>query len=77
MDSVNILLIGTRAGVLTTHRDHKPTEVLMQEFFLNNLKFFKRVLNLFFIIYWLHGIQDPSSPTRDHTHAPCIGNTKS
>ena len=30
-----------------------------------------------FFFFWLHGMGDLSSPTRDQTCAPCIGNRKS
>ena len=30
-----------------------------------------------FFLAMLHGMQDLSSPTRDQTHAPCIGSTES
>ena len=31
----------------------------------------------FFLIFWPRGMWDLSSPTRDGTHAPCIGRAQS
>ena len=35
---------------------------------------FVAVLLLFYVlVFWLRGMWDPSSPTRDQTRTPCIG----
>ena len=61
--------------------DYRETEYLYPEEKIYTERDFKILRNWlfcsFFFLATLCGMQDPSSPTRDRTHAPCRGSVES
>ena len=57
-------------GFLTTAPPGKP---LMWTIFKVFTEFVTTLFLLYVLVPWPRGMWDPSSPTRDRTHTPCIG----